>query len=188
MKQNRRNQPSTYVRILRSPGYSSLLIFYYGERLTFSFAPYLGEDYKGHHQYSQSEFLRTTFDYEAAVCLYLIAKSISDGKDPENQRHFVRNIYNMTLTFEYRPDENNEMSAYLTIANKDNNKTIQFKFETHPYKVMEKGQMVEKVIQSGVGVLVKTLNGYLSGIGANNHLNKFTDEELENLQTPYYPV
>jgi hypothetical protein len=40
---------------------------------------------------------------------------------------------------------------------------------------MENGQMVTKVIQSGLGAFAKTLEGYLTGIGIDYHLNKMLD-------------
>ena len=36
--------------------------------------------------------------------------------------------------------------------------------------------MVAKVFHSGLGVLAKTLDGYLSGVNADRHLDKVLDE------------
>jgi hypothetical protein len=41
--------------------------------------------------------------------------------------------------------------------------------------------MVTKVIQSGLGAFVKTVEGYLTGIGTDLHLSKLLDG-LENSQ------
>lgn len=73
------------------------------------------------------------------------------------------------------------MSAYLVIDK--NGETILFRFGIHQYKVKQNGQMVTKVIQSGLGVFVKTLNAYLTGIGTDLHLNKLSEEEFDDQLT-----
>jgi len=80
---------------------------------------------------------------------------------------------NATLTFEYKLDQNNQMRAYLVIAK--NNEVYPFLFPIHQYQVKENGQTITKVIQSGLGVFAKTLDGYLTGIGADNHLSKLPE-------------
>nr|WP_092067927.1 hypothetical protein [Dendrosporobacter quercicolus]NSL46847.1 hypothetical protein [Dendrosporobacter quercicolus DSM 1736] len=106
--------------------------------------------------------------------------AVIDGKYAEQQILAVLQCNNnTTLIFEYKPDQYNQMDSYLTI-NK-NNETISFKFKTHIYRVKEKGQMVTKIIQSGLGAFARMLDGYLPGINADGHLNKIADD-LENLQ------
>jgi len=56
-----------------------------------------------------------------------------------------------------------------------NNESITFRFNIHKYEVKENGQVVTKVIQTGLGVFAKILDGYLTGIGADRHLNKVPD-------------
>lgn len=88
---------------------------------------------------------------------------------------------NVALILECKPDQDNQMSTYLLISK--NNRMIPLRFGTIQYRVKEHGQMVTKVIQSGLGGFVKTLEAYLTGIGANLHLNKLSEEEHENQET-----
>jgi hypothetical protein len=88
------------------------------------------------------------------------------------------------LIFEYKPDQGNQMAAYLAIDK--NNQSIPFKFKTKEVQVKENGHTVtkviqSKVIQSGLGAFVKTIEGYLTGIGADLHLSKLPDN-FENSQ------
>lgn len=109
--------------------------------------------------------------------MYQIASSIFNGNNPETQIKSVFSCNNATLTLEYKPDENNSMYTYLTIDK--NSETLVFRFSVHTCKVNENGQMVTKVIQSGIGVFAMTLRGYLSGVNASGHLNKLPEEDKE---------
>jgi hypothetical protein len=172
---------NTYIRTLYSEGLSSIMISFFNANLTFSFAPYMGKNHSGFDQFDTSKSLRTTVNYEMASFLYLVAMSVIDGQYAEQQISAVLQCNNnTTLIFEYKPDQYNQMGGYLTI-NK-NNETISFKFRTHIYRVKENGgQFLTKIIQSGLSAFGKTLDGYLTGINADGHLNKLP-EDLENLQ------
>lgn len=171
---------NTYVRSLYSEGLSSIMISFFNTNLTLSFTPCIGKNHMGLDQYDFKKSLRTSINYEMVTFLYLVSKSIIDGKYAEQQVSAVLQCNNnTTLILEYKPDQYNQMDSYLTI-NK-NNETISFKFKTHIYRVKENGQMITKIIQSGLGAFVKTLDGYLTGINADGHLNKIADD-LENLQ------
>lgn len=171
---------NTYIRTLYSEGFSSIMISFFNANLTFSFAPCIGKNHIGFDQLDTKKSLRTTLNYEMASFLYLVATSVIDGKYAEQQISAVLECNNhTTLIFEYKPDQYNQMDSYLTI-NK-NNETTSFKFKTHIYRVKENGQMITKIIQSGLGSFAKTLDGYLTGINADGHLNKIADD-LENLQ------
>lgn len=74
---------NTYIRTLYSSGFSFLAISFFKTNLTLNFVPYLGKDNVGRSQYSKSEFLSTTANYEGAAALYLAAMPILDGN--ENQ-------------------------------------------------------------------------------------------------------
>lgn len=174
---NNYKSANTYIRTLYAEGFSSLMISFYKTNLTFGFSPYSGKDNRGLCQYNNKIFLSTSVNYESSSFLYSVAISILNGNENQVESVLACNN-NSTLVFEYKPDPNNQMNAYLTI-NK-NNMTIPFKFSTNQYKVNENGQMVTKVIQSGLGVFAKTLEAYLMGIGADLHLSKLTEEELDN--------
>lgn len=172
---------NTYIRTLYAPGFSFLMMSFFRTNLTLNFVPYLGKDNIGRSQYSKTEFLSTTVNYEGAAAIYLTAMPILDGN--ENQVELVLPCSNnATLIFEYKPDQNNQMSVNLFI--KKNNKTIPFRFGTIQCLVKENGQMVTKIIQSGLGAFVKTLEAYLSAIGSDLHLNKLSEEEFNNQEMP----
>ena len=172
---NNNKSANTYIRTLYSPGFSFLMMSFFKTNLTLNFVPYLGKDNVGRSQYSKTEFLSTTVNYEGAAALYMTAMPILDGN--ESQVELVLPCSNdATLIFEYKLDQNNQMSAYLVIDK--NNETIPFRFGTHQFRAKENGQMVTKVLQSGLGAFTKTMEAYLSGIGADLHLSKLSEEEL----------
>ena len=174
---NNNKPPTTFIRNLYSPGFSSLTMSFFGTNLALSFNQYLGKDHRGIDQYCRKRFLSTSINYEGAALFILTAMSISDGIDSEKQIQAVLPCNNnAALIFEYKPDQNNQWGAYLTI-NK-NNDAITFRFKTHESKVRRNGEMVTEVIQSGVGAFAMTLEGYLKGIGAANHLTKLPEDEL----------
>jgi hypothetical protein len=173
------NTENTRLRAFYSPGYSAILTSLYKYNFVFNFTPYEGRDRSGLDQYSKTVFLSTSVNYNAAAFLYIAATLILDGKEDEIEAVLPCGV-NTSLIFEYKPDENNQMTAWLAIDK--NNRTIPFKFATHSFTVRENGKPVTKIVQSGLGVLQKTLSGYLSAIGADLHLSKFTEEELNNLQ------
>lgn len=180
---NNNKSTNTYIRTLYSPGFSFLMMSFFKTNLTLNFVPYLGKDNVGRSQYSKTEFLSTTVHYEGAVALYLASMPILDGN--ESQVELVLPCSNnATLIFEYKLEQDNQMSAYLLI-NK-NNGTMTFRFGTMQYKVRENGQVITKVIQSGLGAFVKTLEAYLTGIGSDLHLNKLSEEDLYTLETSSY--
>lgn len=174
---------NTYIRTLYSEGFSFLMMSFFKTNLTLNFVPYLGKDNMGRSQYSKTEFLSTTVHYEGAAALYMTAMPILNGN--ESQVELVLPCSNQaTLIFEYKLNQNNQMGAYLLI-NK-NNETIPFRFGTMQYRVKENGQVITKVIQSGLGAFAETLDGYLTGIGADLHLNKLSEEDLNTPETSSY--
>ena len=176
-------QANTYIKCLYSSGFSYIMMSYYRTNLVFTFRPYSGKNYNGLDQYDKNIFLSTSIDYDASATLYALSTAIISVKDAEKKVTAVLTCSNnTTLTFEYMPDQNNQWYAYLTI-NK-NNQTIPFRFKTYTYQVQIDGQLVTRVIQSGLGIFAEVLKSYFSATGINNHLNKFTDEERENMQSP----
>lgn len=152
------------------------MMSFFKTNLTLNLIPYIGKNNVRLSQYSKTKFLSTTVNYEGAAVLYLAAMPSLDGNG--SQMELVLPCSNNTvLILEHKRDQDNQMSAYL-LFNK-NNRTIPLRFGTMQYRVKENGQMITKIIQSGLGVFVKTLEAYLTGIGANLHLNKLSEEYLE---------
>jgi len=164
------------------------MMSFYNVNLSLRFCRWIGSDNTGRSQYDTKNALMTSANYDTASALYQLAMSIIYDINPEQEIKAVLPCNNNTnLIFEFKPDQNNQMTAYLTIEK--NNQTITFKFQTHSYKIKKDGQIVTIVIQSGLGVFAKTIDGYLTGVGADRHLNKMPDvsDEFqgENQQSPY---
>lgn len=177
---NKKQSANTYIRTLCSTGFSALTISFYKTNLTFRFIPYIGKGKNGLDDYNRNSFLSTSINYERAALFMAIAMGIIDGRDADKEIEAVYPCLNgTTLFFEYKPDQNNQMNAYLVI-NK-NNETIPFRFSTHQVQIKDNGQIVTKVIQSGLGNFAMILEAYLQGVGADIHLNKLGDE-LEKYQ------
>ena len=169
---------NTYIRTLYSPGFSCLTMSFWKLNLTLSFNPYIGIDNRGFSKYDLKTFLSTSVNYEGAAGLCFVASSIFMGKDAQKEIGFTLPCSNnATLKFEYKPDENNQMNAWL-IINK-NSQTMAFRFPIHEYKAKENGQIITKVVQTGLGSFVKLLDGYLLEIGGASHLSKLPDEVLD---------
>ena len=59
--------------------------------------------------------MTTTINYEGAAFLFQIALDILMGIDADKEVRAVLPCNNTNITFEYRPDENYQMTAYLTL-------------------------------------------------------------------------
>ncbi len=152
-----------HVRTLYSRDFSSLMLSQYKANLTFSFAPYAGKDNRGIDQYDLKMFLSTSVSYVEAAAFFHIAESIVSGKNKPRKFTLARN--KATLLFEFKPNQDNQMEAFLVIM-KDN-RSIPFKFSTAVYETQENGQTVTEIIQTGLIAFAQALQGYLSGIGVD---------------------
>ena len=169
---------NTFLRNMFSPGYSSLMASFFSTYLTLGFSQHLGKDKKGFDQYCKKSFLSASFNHDGAAFLLMIAMPIVTGKNLDQQVEAVLGCKkNTKLIFEYKPDESNQMTAYLTI-NKDN-QTIPFRFQTRQIKIAENGNAVTKTIQSGLCDFAKVLEIYLMRVG-ENHLNKLSEDDAPN--------
>jgi hypothetical protein len=171
---------NTYIRTLYSPGFSYLAMSFFKTNLTLNFVPYIGNDSQGLNQYCRKTHLSTSITLQGAAYFYLTAMSVISEEDSKKQVESVLQCRNgTTLIFEYKPDQNNQMNAYLVI--KKNNSAIPFMFSTLQYAANVNSQMVTKVMHADLLVFAKILDGYLAGIGADIHLNKLGDD-LERYQ------
>ena len=99
------------------------------------------------------------------------ASRILDGQNSDEPIEVVLPCNNGTsLIFEYKPDQNNQMSAYLTI-NK-NNETIRFRFKTTEYEETVNGQTVTKVMQTDLSIFTLILGCYLLGKAIIRHIDR----------------
>ena len=169
------------IRTLYAPGYSSLMMSYFKTNLVLGFTPYIGKDNLGFSQYCKKTFFSTSINPEGAAFFYMQASRILDCRHSGEQVEVVLPCNNNTiLTFEYKPDENNQMSAFMTI-NK-NNVVTPFKFKTTEYQENVDGQWVTKYMHTGLGTFALILGCYLAGKAANSHIGGLYDEALEMAQ------
>ena len=118
--------------------------------------------------------LLTTITFDGAFSLYKASKDIIDEKVKTVNLVIPCNGASLTLKREL----NNMTNQYETmlIINK-NNKNIAFKFQTLPVQVTDdSGAQKTKIIESGLGAFMKTIEGYLTGINSERHLNKLTED------------
>jgi hypothetical protein len=170
---------STVIRHFYAPGYSFIMMSYFNTHLSLRFHRYTGKDNVGLSQYDCKNGMTTTVNYEGAAYLYQVAMPILEDMNSEKVINAVLPCNKAALIFEYKPEQDNYMAAYLTIEKND--QSIPFRFKTQQVKVQQNGQMVTKVIQSGLGAFTKTVEGYLISIGADRHLSKLP-ENFETFQ------
>jgi hypothetical protein len=173
--------PNTQIKILHAPGYSFLILSYFKSYLVFNFVPWLNKDDTGRNIYSKETHLSTSIKTDEAAFFCIQAARILDGKVSGEPIEAIIPCNNgTTITFEYKPDENNQMSAYL-IINK-NDLTIPFRFPTIEYQEKIDGQLVTTVVQTGLGIFVLILGCYITGYAANHYLDRNNEGYNEALQ------
>ena len=170
-----RTNTSTQIRNMYSEGMSYLNIKFYNTNLSFQFCPFVSKDATGRSTYDMQKGQMTTANFDAAFALFKMASDIINGGPAANGGLLNVPCGNgAALILERKMGQTGQMETYLVISK--NNVTIPFRFNTHQMQVKENGQMVTKTIESGLGAFLKTLDGYLTGINADRHLNKLTDD------------
>jgi len=144
---NNNNSENTKIKTLYAPGFSSLTMSYFKSNLVLKFIPYIGENNQGIDQYSKNVFYNTSLNPTRAAFFFNQASRILDGKANEPIDVVLPCNSGTNLTFEYKPDQNNNnpMTVYLTIDK--NNVTVPFRFETIEYFINVEGQMVTSIIK-----------------------------------------
>ena len=161
------------IRTLYSEGFSSMKLSLFNANLSFNFANYIGKNKYGYDQYDVKNAITTSINYYNASLLYKVAMSIDGEVDSDKEVRALVSCNNANLLFEYKSEQNNQKTAYLTIEK--NNQSITFRFPILTYQFKKDGQIFTKVVQVGVNVLTEVLHGYLSGIGCDKHLEKLAD-------------
>ena len=148
---------------------SCLNIKFYNVNLSLQFSPFMQKSPNGLNTYDKSKLLMTTIDYESAYSLYRAIEGIINNK---YQNGVSLNIpCNDGMLILERKMDNGEFATFLVLTK--NNTTIPFKFNT---KIIKVNGSNDEVIESGLGVFLKTIEGYLTGINADRHLDKLTDD------------
>lgn len=173
MSQNDRTQTSTQIRNFYSEGMSYLNIKFYNTNLSFQFYPFTGKDQNGRSTYDTKHGETTTVNFEGAYTLWQAAKDIIDGKVKETNLP-IPCASGASLTLERRLGADGQYETIFSISK--NNRTIPFKFNVMQQQVKENNQVITKIIESGLGAVMKTIEGYLTGINSDRHLDKLTDD------------
>lgn len=173
MSQNNKTQTSTQIRNFYSDEMSYLNIKFYNTNLSFQFYPFTGKDQNGRSMYDTNNGETTTVNFEGAYTLWQAAKDIIDGKVTETDLP-IPCASGAELKLERNMGQNGQYETIFSISK--NNRTIPFKFNIMLQQVKENNQIVTKVIESGLGAVMKTIEGYLTGINSDRHLDKLTED------------
>ena len=159
---NNKNSKNKHITTMKSE-YSCMVMSYFREFLTLKFNPRIDDEH-GFPKYNMGTYLSTTFDIDGARYFYQIAKPIIDGSAADKpERTIIPCKRDAELIFEYKPESDGQMRAFLTI-NKDN-LSIPFLFSIHQYD------------QQGLATFTKVLYGYLEKWEATQGLEKLPDFE-----------
>lgn len=169
---NQKPSTSTQIRTMYSDGMSSMNIKFYNTSLSFNLYPFVGQDQNGIPRYDTKNGQQTTVNFEGAYALYRVANDIIQNKVQQTSVSVPCN--GAILLLERKLGMGGKMETVFSISK--NNVTIPFKFKTIPQNINTNGQIQTQEIEVGLGAFAKTIEGYLTGINAERHLNKLTDD------------
>lgn len=177
MANNDRPITTTQIRNFYCQGVSYLNTSFYNTSLSFKFYPPVGPNTPPapngiRSQYDYSAMISTTVDFDNAFALYQCSKEILEGKLDEVILRIPRT--NGTELVLDRHKNGNQYETVFSISKNGN--TIPFIFATTTVDAVENGKHITKTIDSGLGAFNKTIEGYLTGINADRHLNKLTED------------
>lgn len=170
---NQRTNTSTQIRNFYSDGMSYLNVSFFNTNLSFRFYPFISKDNIGRSTYDMKNGLNTTVNYEGAYALLDVANDIIDGKINETNLP-IPCAAGASLKLERKLAQDGTMETIFSITK--NNITIGFRFNTMTQQTKVNGQLQTKVIESGLGAFAKTIEGYLTGINSDRHLDKLTED------------
>lgn len=171
MADKQHTSTSTQIRNLYSDGISCMNIKFYNTSLGFQLYPFTGKDSNGRSTYDTKNGQQTTVSYDGAFALYQMCNQIIDGKVQEGI--ITVPCMGATITLERKLGLNGPETVFSLTKN---NVTIPFKFSVISQQIKENGNVTTKQIESGVGAFMKTVEGYLTGVNADRHLDKLTEE------------
>lgn len=167
---------STQIRNFYSDGISYMNVSFYNIRLSFKFYPYTGKGNDGLSVYDLKNGQNTTVDYEGASALSQIIEDIINGKIQECDLPIPCAA---GATLKLHRGMGNEGKIETVFSINKNGVEIPFVFKTMSYQVKENGQFVTRIIECGLKAFQKVLEGYLTGINADRHLDKLTDDYVK---------
>lgn len=169
---NVKTSTSTQIRNFYSEEMSYMNIKFYNTSLSFQLYPFLEKGQDGRSKYDMRNGQQTTVSYEGAYALYHAAKDIIDGK--HNELSMSIECLEAIIKIDRKLATNGKMETIFTLSKKG--VEIPFKFKTQDITVRENGQLITKQLETQLGAFMKTIEGYLTGINADRHLDKLTAE------------
>lgn len=173
MANKQQTSTSTQIRNFYSEEMSYMNVSFFNTNLSFRFYPYIQKDQAGRSVYDMKNGINTTVNFDGAYALFEASKGIIEGKINEMNLP-IPCAAGAELTLERKLGQTGVMETVFSISK--NNMTIPFKFRTSSCQVKENGQVMTKIIECGLGSFMKTIEGYLTGINADRHLDKLTED------------
>lgn len=178
---------STQIRNIYSDkeGSACLNMRFYNNVLSLSWYPFTGKDNNGRNQYDSRHGQQSTINYEAAFGLYQLGNDIINGKI--NECTYTIPCLGATIIFERKLGPTGYETNFSITKN---NVTIVFTFPVVEYLLKDNNTQETKQLEVGLGAFVKTIEGFLTGINSDRHLDKLTEsfaqaqESNKNNNTP----
>lgn len=164
---NNRTSTSTQIRTFYSDQ-SCLTIKFYNTNLSFHFHPALPPQPDGRRKYDTNNTVITTVEFAGAYALYKAACDILEEKTTDLSLEV-----NGGKDAKLQLNRSNNETTFSIIKN---GVTVPFKFDSTQIQETVNGVMQVKQIEMGLGAFMKTIEGYLTGINADRHLDKLTEE------------
>lgn len=173
---DQKTMTTTLIRTIYSDNMSYIVMKFCNTSLSFQFVPFVRKDEQGKNVFDQLKAQTTTINWDSAFAFYkfgqdIISNQITDGTIQVNGN-------NSLLTIEHHSTPHETIFSL-----SKNGTTIPFKFSTTQATVQDAtGLRKQIIIDSGLGAFIKTMDGYLTGINADRHLNKLTDDYVKSLE------
>lgn len=164
---------TTQIRNFYSNEICYLNLKFFNTSLSLQFSPYSGKDKNGLSKYDTSNSQMTTMNFEQVFALYQVSKDIINNKIEEVNIAIPCNQAFVRLERK-RAQDSTGFDTFLKLEK--NGLIIPFKFAKIAENITENGINKTVYLETALGAFMKTLEGYLTGINADRHLNKLTDE------------
>lgn len=176
MAVNNRTATTTQIRNFYSD-MSYMNTSFYNNALSLRFCPFMNKDQNGRNNYDMNNAQVTTISYELVYALYSACKDVIE----KNPNSLLLNIpcNGANLVFDHKSSPN---SCDTVLSINKNNTTIPFKFGIISENITVDGQSQTKIIPAELGSFMLLLEGFLTGINSERHLNKLTDDYIKSQQ------
>lgn len=172
---------TTLIRTIYSDQLSYIVVKFCNTSISFQFVPFVRKDETGKNVYDAQRAQTTTLNWDSAYALMKFGQDIINNSVTEGNIQINGNNSLITLEHKIDPMTNQPLT---TISLSKNNSVIPFKFVNQQVSVKNSttGQFQTSFIPAGLGAFTKMIEGYLTGINAERHLNKLTDDYVKSLE------